>query len=232
MGTALIVSHTHRFAFVKTRKTAGTSIEVFLARHCSGSDVVTPVQPPVPGHTPMNHRGWSNPWRDSRCTGGSSFPAALSRAARRERFYNHMPADLVRDRIGADVWAAYETFCVERNPWDKTLSHWAMRRDRAGGDLSLDAYLADGDFCSDIDRYCDAAGRLLVGSVVRYEDLAAGLGQVFERIGIPFDGDLGVSAKSDHRRDRRPYRDVFSPTQRRIVAHAFAREIELFDYEW
>ena len=148
----------------------------------------------------------------------SNFPVGLA-FSNQPQYQHFLKCQIVE---GADVWAAYETFCVERNPWDKTLSHWAMRRDRAGGDLSLDAYLADGDFCSDIDRYCDAAGRLLVGSVVRYEDLAAGLGQVFEQIGIPFDGDLGVSAKSDHRRDRRPYRDVFSPTQRRIVARVDA----------
>lgn len=227
----MIVSHTRRFVFVKTRKTAGTSIEVFLSPHCAGADVVTPVNPPVDGHRAANHRGASNPWRDAH-RHATSFGSAARHAVRAERFYNHMPADLARDRVGAEVWESYETFCVERNPWDKTLSHWAMRRDRAGGDLTLDQYLAAGDLCSDIARYTDAAGRVLVDTVVRYEDLANGLGEVFERIGIPFSGDLGTRAKSGHRVDRRPYREVFTPPQRRVVEAAFAPEIELFGYEF
>lgn len=39
---AMIISHQHRFIFVKTLKTAGTSIEVFLSGLCGRDDVVTP----------------------------------------------------------------------------------------------------------------------------------------------------------------------------------------------
>ena len=34
----MIASHAHRFVFVKTRKTAGTSLEIALSRHCGPSD--------------------------------------------------------------------------------------------------------------------------------------------------------------------------------------------------
>jgi len=37
----VIASHRHRFVFVKTRKTAGTSLEIALSRHCGPDDVVT-----------------------------------------------------------------------------------------------------------------------------------------------------------------------------------------------
>ena len=39
----MIVSHQHRFVFVKTRKTAGTSIEIALAQHCGPDDIITPI---------------------------------------------------------------------------------------------------------------------------------------------------------------------------------------------
>ena len=39
----MIISHRHRFIYVKARKVAGTSVEVALAKHCGDADIVTPV---------------------------------------------------------------------------------------------------------------------------------------------------------------------------------------------
>ena len=41
----MIASHAHRFVFVKTRKTAGTSLEIALSRHCGPADIVTRISP-------------------------------------------------------------------------------------------------------------------------------------------------------------------------------------------
>ena len=56
----MIISHKYRFIFVKTLKTAGTSIEVFLSQHCGPDDVVTPILPHVEPHLPRNHDGYFN----------------------------------------------------------------------------------------------------------------------------------------------------------------------------
>lgn len=39
----MIISHKHKFIFIKTRKTAGTSIEISLSRFCCNNDIVTPI---------------------------------------------------------------------------------------------------------------------------------------------------------------------------------------------
>ena len=37
----MIISHKHKFIFFKTRKTAGSSIQVTLAKHCGEDDIIT-----------------------------------------------------------------------------------------------------------------------------------------------------------------------------------------------
>jgi len=201
----MIVSHKHKFIFIKTVKTAGTSIEVYLSPHCGPQDVLTPIQPPVEGHEPRNYG----------------------------RFYNHFSAWGLRQAIPQETWDSYFKFCVERNPWDKTLSDYFMARARHGGKPSFDDYLERGQFCNSWELYTDADNQtILVDEVLRFENLNEELTRVFASLGVPFSGSLDVHAKSGFRKDRRPYQEVYTQVQRERIARAFAQEIEKFTYEF
>jgi hypothetical protein len=201
----MIISHKHKFIFIKTVKTASTSIEVFLSPLCAPGDIVTPIEPPVEGHQPRNYEG----------------------------FRNHIPATLIKERVPPEVWETYFKFCVERNPWDKVLSHYHMHAARKAGDLSLDQYLANGKFPINYPRYTDDSGAtIIVDRVVYYEKLYVDLADVFAQLKLPFSGTLGVRAKSEFRNDRAPYQSVFNEAQRKIVEAAFAREISLHGYRF
>ena len=39
----MILSHKHQFIFIKTNKTAGTSIEIALSSICGEDDIITPI---------------------------------------------------------------------------------------------------------------------------------------------------------------------------------------------
>jgi len=232
----MIISHKHRFIFIKTAKTAGTSIEIFLSPHCGEEDVVTPIHPHVEPHRARNHTGYWNPLPEFFANRFERFRHTMRDLRRGRKFINHLPARLARHRIAPEVWNGYFKFCVERNPWDKTLSHYHMLRrmvaENEGVDLDFDAYLARGRFCTNIEKYTDLQGGLLVDQVIRYESLDEGLAEVFERFGIPFDGSLGVKAKADFRKDRRPYKEVYTDAQRETVERIFADEIRMHGYRF
>jgi hypothetical protein len=56
----MIVSHEHKFIFIKTKKTAGTAIEAALSELCGPSDMITPYREESErdrkGRGPQNYR--------------------------------------------------------------------------------------------------------------------------------------------------------------------------------
>jgi hypothetical protein len=229
----MIVSHQHRLIFVKTLKTAGTSIEMALAQHCGPDDIVTPIFPAVDGHKSQNWQGTFFPFREVHSF--ADLRKNIREALRKHRIYNHIPARFARARLPRGIWDQYLKVCVERNPWDKTLSHFHMFRNAKwhrhyNPDLTLNGYLAQGIFCHNAPFYCDAGGEIIVDRVLRYDKLNQDLRDLFDEIGIPFDGL--PHAKSGIRKDRRSYHDVLDKTQMRVIEKAFEREIGFHGWEY
>ena len=202
----MIISHKHKFIFIKTVKTAGTSIEVFLSDHCGPDDILTPIFPHIEPH--------------------------LARNFEEKEFFNHIQAREVKRRISKVTWEGYFKFCVERNPWDKVLSHYHMHRHRSGNQLSLEEYFQKGQLPINYTKYTDASGNVIVDQIIKYENLLEGLADVFKRLKIPFEGSLGIKAKSEYRTDRRHYKEILSTEQAEIISKAFSKEIELFGYSF
>jgi hypothetical protein len=233
----MIISHKHKFIYVKNRRVAGTSTEIFLSQVCGPDDVVTPCSlRPEPGHEPRNYKGV---------------------------YHAYTRADAARALVGEEIWGSYFKFCVERNPWEKTISYFEFIRQVDSNWKSQKVPPTLQDFLDhamkvvddppgmpeairavprvyrklprDFQRYTDAAGNLIVDKVCRYETLAADLAAVFQQLGIPFDpaagdGGLGVRAKSEYRTDRRPCCDVYTPEQAAVIEKVFEKEIAMFGY--
>src|SRR6266478_3899597 len=141
----MIISHKYKFIFIKTLKTAGTSIEVFLSQHCGADDIVTPIYPLIEQHVARNYRGLWNPLPEL-LTLRRSPRLVFRELYDRNKFWNHIPAQLVQARVPSQIWNSYFKFCVERNPWDKTISHYSMETSRAGAPVSLADYFRKGNF--------------------------------------------------------------------------------------
>lgn len=228
----MIVSHKFKLIFIKTRKTAGTSIEIFLSQVCGNQDIVTPIGTPSEVHEARNYTGYWNPLPDIIESRGKDLIQILKYLWIGEKYYNHMTGLMIRRRLSNQVWTDYFKFCVERNPWDKTLSHYHFINHRSGGNLLFDEYLALGNLPINYPLYTDNHDQIMVDKVIKYEVLNKGLKEVFANLGIPFSGQLDQRAKSQFRQDRRPYQEVYTPQQRKAIEQAFSKEIELHGYSF
>lgn len=236
----MIVSHRHKFIFLKTRKTAGTSIEIVLSRYCDPDDIVTIISAPdeklrreIGGVGPQNHTGpiYKHEPKDI------ARILLRRRTERRPLYWRHMGAHHVRRLVGKDVWNDYYKFAFDRNPWDKVVSayYWRHRKvvDDAGEPpISFNEYVGKGKKLLNVDGYgqYSLGGEVAVNFVGRYERLQADLASVLERVGIKYDGWM-PHAKSSTRK-KRGYREFYGDAERELVAGYFEREIELLGYEF
>lgn len=229
----MIINHRYKFIFLKTTKTAGTSIEIALSKYCTPDDVVTPIF-----HEDEQTRS------EMKLQGPTNFQVPVDRYSRldwckfiatrrRIRFLNHAPAAFVRQYIDPQVWNTYYKFSIERDPWDKLLSYYYWEhRDNATPSLSLDEYvrLGKGNHMKGWDTYA-IDGEIVADHIIRFENLGAELEALTARLGLPEPLQL-VRAKGNFRKDRRHYSEVMSPAVRDKVAVVYAREIAHFGYKF
>ena len=166
----MIISHKFKFIFIKTTKTAGTSIEVALNGFLGPTDIATPIYPAEPGHTPKNF-----------LVGRSSESSFELR--------NHMGISQLEGVIDDKIISDYFKFCVEREPVDKCISHYCMHKyssyhNKDNENLTWDEYVKRGTFPVDTNKYTCSSGTLLVDAILRYEDLTNQVQAIAGRLGI------------------------------------------------
>lgn len=241
----MIISHKYKFIFIKTFKTAGTSLEVYLSNLCGQNDIITPIHPNIENHRPRNYIGLWNPIPNIINRGGikhgPSLPAPYNRNIiltmknflRLRKYYNHITANNIKNRVSEEVWNTYYKFCIERNPWDKTYSMFCMIKNRTGGSLSFNEFLERMEFPYNYPIYMDIKrDEILVDRILKYEELNSELDDLLQYLGVPFDGQLTVNAKGDHRKKKQDYRDIYTIDQKRQVEEYFRKEIQLFSYKF
>lgn len=228
----MIISHKHKFIFIKTSKTAGTSIEVLLSRLCSSEDIVTPIYPAITGHIPRNYTGFFNPLIDiALLVKGENSKVKnknlISSLLRRQKFYNHIPAVLVKNRVSKHVWDSYYKFCFDRNPFSRAVSHFNMLKGRGMVEQFSDFIYSDMTK-NNIDYYTDLGGSLMVDKVYKYENLELELENIFDKLEIDIgEIELGKYKKGD---DKIDYQSYYDEGTKKIVRNKFQKELDLHGY--
>lgn len=226
----MIISHKYRFIFIKTHKTAGSSIERYLSDLCGPDDVLTTMDPSPAGHRPRN-------W-----IGNSALDKAYAKYNRVRKivhrdsmfltrhYYQHMAGERIRALCGEDTWNRYFKFCIERNPWDKVVSFywWKMRaREEA---VPFSQWIREKKLPVDADLYF-LNGQVGVDCIGRFEHLNDHLAAIFDHLGLPRTFELprekvGISKTQKH------YSELYQADDIDFISELYSREIGLLGYRY
>ncbi len=233
----MIISHAHRFIFLKTQKTAGTSVELALSQICGPDDVITPVADedeairrsmglsPQNIEIPLATRPVD--WRLRQMLG-------LKTTSVGAVFYNHMPAAKIRRYMDSKHFDTYRKVTIIRNPWDREVSLYFWHYRGKDNRPSFDRFVRRPRFRPQrktFDLY-SIDGKIVADTILRYETLREDFSNFTKSLGLTEELEL-PRAKGAHRKgSARNYRDFYNTELQRVVAQRYANEIEVFGYEF
>lgn len=212
----MLVSHRHKFIYLKTTNTGGTSVEMALQNLASPSNIEVKerlVEPIVSNDGIIGARGAGANTKD---------------------WFNHMPASAVREKISDEIWTEYFKFCVLRNPWEKTFS-WFKLSQKPSKSLSIDQLksefrsrlLETRKIMRDFHIY-SIKGIPVMDGYIRHSRLADDLSAVCDRLQVAID-DIPLLKKSEPLKIQ-DYHEFYDEETRAHVADIYAPEIELFGW--
>lgn len=230
----MIVSHERKFIFLKTRKTAGTSVECALSALCGPDDIITPVserdEAMRQGRGPQNWDVNFNPWWKTQARRVGLFQKGRKH---RGHYYNHMTAAEARRHLGEAVWRSYFKFAIGRNPWDRQVSFYRWRTKNAEQPMPFPEFMSSERRARRDNHEIFMIGdAVAVDFLLRYEALEEDLAQALSRIGAAQRLDLPRAKAVAARGSGRSYRDYYDERTRDIVARWYAPEIRSLGYEF
>jgi hypothetical protein len=223
----VLLSHSHKFIFIKTVKTAGTSVEALLEPLC------TP-----PGHV-VDHR---NPGIVSAYGVVGARGRGIDRTA--HPYQAHMPAEAIRNAF-PEEFAAYVKIANVRNPYDKAISHFHMV---SGLDVEQAAELARSDLKTLQRKFHEHIvgglphdkpkllidDRLVVDRIIRFESLLADLDRLNADLKLGL-SDIPASLPTFKMTERAakgpPVQAYLSPESVTYINQRMAWYFDLFGYE-
>ncbi len=227
----MIISHKHKYIFLRVPKTACTSIEIELSKTCGPKDVITPLgfwrdpegrQAGFKG--PQNHH--RNFWK---LQPNDWFRLIFLRKDPKD--LRHATAEQIKRMVGGNIWDSYHKFCGIRNPFDRAISLFYWQNKGDDSDVDLNDYI----LCQTYEKlstwYRYIIGNMpAMNSYCRYENLQSDFDTVSNLIGIP-PVDL-PHAKATLRKNHKHYSQLINFQARSHIEKVCAAEIEFFNYKW
>jgi hypothetical protein len=231
----MILSHEHKFIYVKTYKTGSTSIEAALSGICGPRDIITEASEQLRGVRlkPAQNYRLDHPAVPKRAL----WRRMLGRPERHYHpsvgFYEHMPAWRVRAYVGEEVWRTYFKFSFERNPWDRQVSwyHYKTKSRNEATRPSFEAFNGDRRraWVENWELYTIESS-IAVDFVGRYENLHGDFQTVLGQIGLKGQVELTTENVSKDRTSN--YRSYYTDETRAMIGAWYAPEIKEFAYEF
>lgn len=220
----VLVSHTHRFIYLKTKKTASTSVEMFFEPFC------------LPSGMPVGEE-----YRDEYISETGIVGSRRGRDLRQQATWQqHMRAFSVLRKAGLYTFARYFKFTTVRNPYSRTLAAFRysfFRNPKRIANMPFDTHkkLFNEWLDKNYERVQDRrmyriAGLPIADAYIRYEHMQQDIASVCSQLGLPCDLERLPHKKKMPRPDEH-YLEYYTTENQERIARTYSWEIRKFGYD-
>jgi hypothetical protein len=234
--------------FIKSVKTAGTSVEIALSANATPQDIVTPLLPgdellrmKEPYQFPVN---WAQADKfetahyvrmqalkalDLRADDPDLYQGVIS--AEQNRFFNHMRPGAIRSQLGAETFDKAHKISIVRDPYEQLISAAYFNFRAIRDDLTLEQMIdkALTSKTTNVEWFF-IDGQCIIDTFLKYETLKEDLGKLEERFSLSLVEYL-PEAKSHFRTNHTPARQLLSLDQKKKCYERNRLEFEMFGYD-
>jgi hypothetical protein len=227
------VSHEKKFIFLKTVKTASTSIEQTLQKYCSDKEYIFGSE--LGGLDELNE-DFSHKESPLGIITVPLFFSNLQGEVVRSYYWDHMTAEELKHKIGSNIWDNYFKFCVVRNPFEKVISIFSFitRGNQVGENvpkkLLFEMFLP---LILETPLFCDKNiytinGDICVDKILRYETLEKDFSSICDELGVS--RETLPKINNQYRDKRLNCGEFYSDYSKELVSDRYAFEIGKFAY--
>jgi len=212
----MLVSHLHKFIFIKTVKTAGTSTEAFLEKFC--------IDPSLSESYEAQHS--ANETETKYGIIGSRWKGLTGK----RKWYNHKPVKEIKRDLGKDVFDSYHKVCNIRNPYDLAVSYYHFMGNKDVDKDRFEAFLRNPatlrTLSTNTGLWSDDGEYNF--NYIRMENLTGDLESFLNKVGIKESVfELPHFKKTE---GRTHFRSYYNDNSKEIVDNLYGKEIKLFSY--
>lgn len=248
----MLISHKKGFIYFKTKKTAGTTVEIFFEKECVSPEMYIAshqTEQKITDYGIIGLRGELKRYkRILPFLQKKIFNREICNQYFKHTWYNHMPASDIKFYIGDEKFNKYFKFCVIRNPFDKIVSWWWWHMFKNRDNINYYNRIYHSDFKDirnsflewvkntdklliDRDVYC-INGNSVMDYHIRYENLENDIKQVCKTLEIEFDAKCIKQYKSGIRLPQYTYQEYYDQVAITKIQKMYQWELETFNYNY
>lgn len=224
----MLISHLHKFIYLKSKKTAGTSVEIFLQKYCIDPDKINQFNRLVK----YNKNILNLNEKESENKYGIIGSRGRGMHKKNKIWYHHKTAKDIKNEIGEDLFNNYLKICNVRNPYDLAVSMYEWKKSQNNIKESFSEFLLNTKWQDKLKSNIDiwSIDEKYDFEYIRFENLEEDLLNILKKLNIKKNS---INLQHYKKMDRLPYQEYYKNQESiDIVSRIYKKEIELFNYKF
>lgn len=232
----VLISHKHKFIYIKNQKVAGSSVECIFEKYCINNNNNDNSNNDNSSNNVVGSHYTDENVSEAGVVGGRLSVDKYHQGIRYKNWPEHISLREVKKRVGDEKFNSYFKFCVVRNPWDQIVSKYFYAKNvlkSINPNMTFDRFVRKVYNSKDIWTMIIVDGKPSCDYYIKFEDLNKGIVEVAQVLDInDIDLDQLPHFNSNVRPKDKSYQEYYTEETKNLVYNGNKEYIEYFNYEF